>query len=142
MGGRPLIIYVLTIIIVYWFSLFKIYQSILNILRKKKKFSFYGLVPGMSTNTIWYDGRDWIFENPCGVGISRIVIGSHLDPCMKSMWRGLFDCVLWRNVLQDKYLRGKTILQWFRSFEISLFDASTIWNGFIRSFYWINWWIS
>ena len=53
---------------------------------------------------------------------------------MKSLWRVLFQIVLWNEIVKEKYLINKTVIDWIRNTNKKGSNASSIRRGLINYF--------
>jgi hypothetical protein len=114
LGGRVILVkVVLESIYVYWISLAKIPKSVLNNIRRRM-FSF--LWTGKKVN----EGMHLISwkklakpKKTGGWGI-KIYFSFGKALAAKSLWRCLMVPGLWHEVIIKKYLKKKTVEEWFR----------------------------
>jgi len=132
LGGRLILAKsVLESIPVYWLSLYKVPKSIMVGLRRRVT-SFLWSGNG-SDNKIHLARWDLLSKPKCdgGWGLKNLDRFSRALR-MKSLWRGLNADTLWSWVLIDKYLKGSSVHEWFRSAVTLKHNVSTIWRGFME----------
>jgi hypothetical protein len=141
LGGRVILVkVVLESIYVYWLSLAKIPISVLNSIRRRM-FSF------LWTGKKEKEGMHLInWKNLAkpkkdgGWGIKNIFIfGKAL--AAKSMWRCLMMPGLWHEVIMKKYLKNKTVEEWFRKGRKKWNGTSNIWRALTSSLNIISDWL-
>jgi hypothetical protein len=142
LGGRvTLVKVVLESILVYWLSLAKIPKSILNTI-KKRMFSF------LWTGKKIKEGIHLVSWNQLakpkkmgGWGIKNIyTFGKAL--ATKSLWRCLMVHGLWHEVVLKKYLRKKSVVDWFREGRKNWVGISNIWRALTSSLPIITEWLA
>ena len=57
----------------------------------------------------------------------------NLALCIKVFWRGIFDMVLWSEVIHSKYMKNTPLYVSSRKYVKSARNASKLWKGFVKS---------
>jgi hypothetical protein len=140
-GRVTLVKVVLESIDVYWLSLAKIPKSILNTIRIRM-FNF------LCTGKKIKEGIHLVSwnqlekpKNMGGWGIKNIYsFGKAL--AAKSLWRCLMTQGLWHEVVVKKYLKKKSVVDWFRERRKNWVGISNIWRELITSLPIITDWLA
>lgn len=132
LGGRLVLLNsVLENLPVYWLTLAKVPAAILDSIRS------------ISFNFLWSGRRDkkgkhliaWSTltapKEFGGWGI-RNIYWIYKALHLKSLWRALTHPGLWGLLMQDKYLKGDTAINWIRSRPKRWVGASNFWRGLIE----------
>ena len=57
---------------------------------------------------------------------------------LSSFWKALNGSGIWNHVLSAKYLKEKSLADWFRGKHFAFRNSSIVWNGFIKTLPWIG----
>lgn len=127
-GRVTLIVAVLTHLSVYWAHLFYIPT---HIIRRLKQLSACFIWGGSSTHRKIHlaNMKDIsIPKQQGGWGIKDLRLFGCALTC-RTLWRGIYGCSPWSNIIRQRYMKGKQIEYWYRKGTIGTRAGSPIWHS-------------
>ena len=138
LGGRLVLVNsVLASIPVYWMGLAPIPCSILQKLRKL----MFNFLWGSTDTSFKFHLTKWNDisrpKSQGGWGIKDLTCFNKALR-LNVFWKALHSKGLWFQVLQAKYLNGKSVVDWIRSKDFCTRNISLFWRGFLQVLPWMG----